>query len=175
MKNNVIVHNSLNVSYSYIPDFPGYEVCSEGFVKNKRGRVLAPGANGRVMLKNSSGKFKAMSVARLVAEAFVRNNDPDTYNVVGHFDGDLTNNDWTNLFWTNRKGVLGSLKVLINIKNRKRSSDTPVRAYNLITNEILEFERLIDACNYIGCSYSTGKLLVSNQQTATKGWMIEKI
>lgn len=175
MKNNVIVHNSLNVSYSYIPDFPGYEVCSEGFVKNKRGRVLAPGANGRVMLKNSSGKFKAMSVARLVAEAFVRNNDPDMFDVVGHFDGDLTNNDWTNLFWTNQKGILGSLKVLINIKNRKRSSDTPVRAYNLITNEIKDFSRLIDACNFIGCSYSTGKLLVSNQQTATKGWMIEKI
>ena len=170
-----IVHNSQVVIYRNLSDFPGYTVCNEGFIRNKKGRILSPGANGRVMLKDSSGKFRSMSVSRLVAENFVSNSDPIQFDRVGHFDGDLTNNDWTNLFWTNQKGVLGSLRVAINVKKRKRGTDTPVRAYNLITNEILEFERLIDAAKFIGCSYGTAKLLVSGKQYHSKGWMIEKI
>ena len=165
-----IVHNSQVVIYRNLSDFPGYTVCNEGFIRNKRGRVLVPGNNGRVMLKDSSGKFRSMSVSRLVAENFVRNDNPTLFNVVGHFDGDLTNNDWTN-----QKGVLGSLRVAINVKKRKRNTDTPVRAYNLVTNEIQEFERLIDAAKFIGCSYGTAKLLVSGKQYHSKGWMIEKI
>lgn len=170
-----IVHNSQVVIYRNLSDFPGYTVCNEGFIRNKKGRVLVPGNNGRVMLKDSLGKFRSMSVSRLVAENFVGNNDPDQFNVVGHLDGDLTNNCWTNLFWTNQKGVLGSLRVAINVKKRKRNTDTPVRAYNLVTNEIQEFERLIDAAKFIGCSYGTAKLLVSGKQYHSKGWMIEKI
>lgn len=170
-----IVHNSQVVIYRNLSDFPGYTVCNEGFIRNKKGRVLVPGNNGRVMLKDSSGKFKSMSVSRLVAENFVRNDNPTLFNVVGHFDGDLTNNDWTNLFWTNQKGVLGSLRVAINVKKRKRNTDTPVRAYNLITNEIQEFERLIDCSKFLGISYGTAKLLVSGKQYHSKGWMIEKI
>ena len=170
-----IVHNSQVVIYRNLSDFPGYTVCNEGFIRNKKGRVLVPGKNGRVMVKDSSGKFRSMSVSRLVAENFVSNSDPIQFDRVGHLDGDLTNNCWTNLFWTNQKGVLGSLRVAVNVKKRKRNTDTPVRAYNLITNEIQEFERLIDCSKYLGISYSTAKLLVSQKQYHSKGWMIEKI
>lgn len=49
-----------------------------------------------------NGKTYSKYVHRLVAEAFIPNDDPATKNTVDHIDGNKANNEISNLRWLNR-------------------------------------------------------------------------
>lgn len=54
-----------------------------------------------VMLKDVNGKKHKKYVCELVANAFVPN--PKHYKYIHHSDGNIHNNNATNLFWSNKK------------------------------------------------------------------------
>ena len=111
-----------------IPGYEGlYEVSSYGRVrsldryvkvKNKsyrlqKGKVLSPGINSYGYLQVflcCNGKYKIITVHRLIAQAFLPN--PDNLPMINHKDEDKTNNNVDNLEWctqqynSNYKGVL---------------------------------------------------------------------
>lgn len=49
------------------------------------------------------GKYRSIIVSRVVAELFVPNPDPEIFVYVKHVDGDIHNNHYTNLVWTDTK------------------------------------------------------------------------
>lgn len=72
----------------------------------KNGRVLRQQVNnhGYLYVYLRFGGCKKFYVHRLVAEAFVANNDPAKNAVVNHIDFNPTNNKADNLEWTTDKG-----------------------------------------------------------------------
>ena len=94
-----------------IKDYPEYKISDTGVVYNKKGVELKgwlwrhhKRLRKRVTLfyyKNGIRYRKVVSVARLVALAFIPNleNKPD----VNHMDGDTTNDNYKNLEWVTKK------------------------------------------------------------------------
>lgn len=91
-----------------IPDWGNYAVSNMGRVKRiapgrrtRVGKIIAPWVgkyHGVVLYKH--GTHKTLSVARLVAEAFIAN--PSNLPEVNHQNGDKANNRSSNLEWSTR-------------------------------------------------------------------------
>jgi hypothetical protein len=90
-----------------VKGFPSYSVTSTGVVySSKRGDPTEVKGSvwmgyRKVALSNGS-KVKTIAVHRLVAETFLTK--PRGFNVVNHIDGDKSNNNLSNLEWTNHRG-----------------------------------------------------------------------
>lgn len=116
-----------------IPDFPRYEVTTEGDVFNQSGLKLKPEKtrNGylRVSLSNEKIKHKRMSVHRLVAEAFIPN--PSNLPQVDHKNEIKTDNHVSNLRWSTPLGNLNHSRV---IEKASEAKFTKVRC--ITTGEI---------------------------------------
>lgn len=101
---------------------------------------------------NKDGKGKTYRVNRLVAEAFVYNPDPESYNIVNHIDGVKTNNNAENLEWTNSSGnqqhavdnglqkYEGKLleSILRNCREANKRKSKKVAKLDPVTEEILD-------------------------------------
>lgn len=89
-----------------IPDFPNYEISSEGDVRNVlTGRPMSVNSNQWGVLKlnlRHEGRTITRSLGRLVAEVFLDPPKIEGWNVVVHEDGDLQNCRAGNLFWARR-------------------------------------------------------------------------
>ena len=92
----------------------------------KKGHELIPTTNkksGRVsvMLTDKNSIHKRISLHRIVASAFVENENPEMFREVNHIDENPQNNKATNLEWCDRKYNMnyGSLPSRINKKNKK--------------------------------------------------------
>jgi hypothetical protein len=96
-----------------VRDWPQYEVSEDGRVRHAvTGREKAQQVHVgrytaylRVRLA-TTGYSQHKRVHRLVAEAFVLNDDPDNKTQVDHHDDDSFNNHYTNLRWTTGKDNL---------------------------------------------------------------------
>lgn len=89
-----------------IPEFPGYSVSFEGRVRNDdTGRILAILVNqsgtANVGLSRDKEQHKR-SLALLVAQAFLGDPNPDTFDTPINLDGDRTNCHVDNLMWRPR-------------------------------------------------------------------------
>ena len=100
-----------------------YEVSNYGRVKSlkrRKPRLLRQQDNGkgyqRVSLSLTKGQARYYLVSRLVAEAFIENDEPEVKNTVHHIDEDKKNNTVANLQW---------LSLADNVKEhfKKRSED----------------------------------------------------
>lgn len=89
-----------------VPHFPVYSVSNVGRVRNSdSGRFLTLFMNqsGYVYTSLCQGSTRCnMSVARLVAEAFLPPPPYEAYDTPINLDGDRTHNDATNLMWRPR-------------------------------------------------------------------------
>ena len=87
-----------------------YEVSNLGRVrKAKTGKLMKQYSNGDGYLKvdfMKDGKKVKLYVHRLVAKAFVANDDPTTKTICNHLDENSLNNRADNLEWTTFKGNL---------------------------------------------------------------------
>lgn len=131
--------NSKNVSVSYngkiLKQFPN----SKGYM--------------RTYLKKDHEQ-KMFFVHRLVALHFVENPNPDTFDIVNHLDSDFLNNTADNLEWTDLKGnsqhalkngrLVRTKEWKENLKKAKKKDSKAVIGTNIITGDILYFERIND-------------------------------
>ena len=85
-----------------------YRITYDGNIINESGLVMKPFVSNRgylrINLSLRNGKQKKFSIHRLVALMFIPNDDPVNKPIVNHLDGDRTNNDYTNLEWTDDSG-----------------------------------------------------------------------
>jgi hypothetical protein len=82
-----------------------YEISNDGQVRNKNTKVvkktnIRSGYENISLLGQNTNQFK---IHRMVAMAFIRNDDPEK-NIVNHKDGNKTNNNVSNLEWTTIQG-----------------------------------------------------------------------
>ena len=90
-----------------IPDYPRYLVSGDGDVYSERtGKVLKPAISkfgyARVALYKGNGEVHTIMVHRLVASAFLENQD--NLPQVNHINEDRLDNRLENLEWAERKG-----------------------------------------------------------------------
>lgn len=119
-----------------IIEHPDYEVSELGDVRNaKTGRVLKQfvGTRGGLMLTIDHVSVYAH---RLVAEAFIPNDDPNYWTDVIHIDGDKQNNDVDNLKWGTHSEALRGM------------SGKEV----LLIDEDITFDSVTSAAEYLGVS-----------------------
>ena len=150
--------NNTKIILEYWSSIPGYEgyyvisnkgnvasldryiVKSNGIVQFAKGQMLIPRFNPRLNVLeiklNKNGKSECKKIHRLVAEAFVYNDDPLNKVTVNHIDGNRLNNCYTNLEWCtyseNLKHAYDVLNRTINIPTRHK---VPCRSIDKYGNE----------------------------------------
>lgn len=99
-----MIQNLPNEEWKPIKGFEDYEISNKGRVKSlKYGkeRILKYGyRNGyKIVSLNKENTKQTFKIHRLVAEAFIPNNDPINKIFVNHIDENKENNDVSNLNW----------------------------------------------------------------------------
>lgn len=141
-----------------------YEVSSNGKVRSvpfvssdgkvRVGRDLVQSVTNRgypvVLICDSSGKYRTISVAKLVAMAFLDN--PTGADTVRHLDGNRLNNSVENLFW-------GKVRPYVELRDRKlREQGCPnyvVRQYSVGGEFLAEYSSAGKAARAVFMSTST--------------------
>lgn len=124
-----------------------YQISNKGKIKIiKDGNIKILEKKGKrvsvYIVKNNI--TKKVPVCRLVANHFIPN--PDNLKNVGFYDGDMTNNDASNLFWTN-----GRIKGLKHSKSKNRKDRIWSEIQNLkgeIWKDIKNYEGLYKVSNF---------------------------
>ena len=133
-----------NCRYAAIYGFPDYYVTSDGNIwSNKSHKLLIPTPNSTGYLTVSlqaNGKQFTKKLHRLVAEAFVPNDDPAHKTTVDHIDGDKTNNRADNLQWLSRAA------------NIRKNQYRPLVLWNISEHAAYGFIGRDAALNYLYCS-----------------------
>lgn len=149
-----------------IPNFNGYYISKDGHVYSKRKTkelhemVLKEDKDGYLevgLYRNNKRYFRR--VHRLVLETWSPDH-PSEYNQVNHKDGNVKNNNISNLEWCS---VSHNIKHSFRVLGRKPSITTnkKVELINNITKEKLIFNSIKDCANYLNMSYEhLDKLLV---------------
>lgn len=104
-----------------IPDFPEYEVSTEGQIRNKKSgtlRVLDLNSRGYYRIRvQRKGEYHRLMVHRCVAKAFIPN--PDNKKIIDHIDGNPRNNKLSNLRWTTHSENMLNQKIRTNKQHSK--------------------------------------------------------
>lgn len=107
-----------------------------------------------VKLRTQSGSYISKDVCRLVAECFLDNPDAYEYDDITHMDGDLKNNDCSNLAYVNvhnnpddavRHSVYCERRL-----GRRESYRKPICCRNVTTGEEQRFESISAAEKMLG-------------------------
>jgi len=100
-----------------------------------------------VILSNGTGRQKSLSVARIVAHAFV-SGFSETRNTVNHIDGDVQNNDASNLEWVSQEeNNIHAYRVL-----KRRPSQRRRKFSKIILNDKYEFKTIRALAKFMGIS-----------------------
>ena len=147
-----------------IEGFPGYWVNSDGRVwSDKSKKWLVPNDNGRGYLQVklfNDNVCRNIFVHRLVAEAFVPNDDPEHKDTVDHIDGDKTNTCADNLQW------------LSNADNIRKSQCKPVMLFDTLSGDVEQFKSQTEAADFLGCSQPYMSRMTQKPQMEYMGWCV---
>lgn len=148
-----------------IEGFEGYYVNSYGRVWSDKGkgRWLKPAPNSQgylcVVLCRDGNTF-TKRIHRLVAEAFVPNDDPETKDTVDHKDNDKLNNRADNLQWMSRGD------------NARKGNQKPLMLFDTISGTVEQFDSQIDAAAFLGCSQPMMSKMTQKPQIEYMGWCV---
>ena len=91
-----------------IPRYPSYLITTDGIVystKTDRKRQLVPQSDGSLKVGLYSKGMKMEYVHRLVAETFLSDKREEHHNIVRHKDGNKSNNNVDNLYWSSHAEI----------------------------------------------------------------------
>lgn len=88
-----------------------------------------------------------VSLHKLVALTWVKNPDPEKYNVVNHIDGNPLNNYYKNLEWTDTSGNNYHA-----VNTGLRDDPIPCRVRDFITGMVFKFPSTAQAAEFMGLS-----------------------
>ena len=163
----------------YSEDLPGEEwkdiLGYPGYMVSNRGRIRAYAqsyhawylrkqycnevCDGRmyIILVNAEGKQKSLSVARIVAHAFC-DGFSDEKNTVNHIDGNVQNNDATNLEWVSQEeNNIHAYRVLNRNPSVRRRSFSKI-----ILNDRYEFKTVRALAKFLKVSESQAHRYLDN-------------
>ena len=153
-----------NCRYAAIYGFPDYYVTSDGNIwSNKSYKLLlpAPDSSGYLTVSlQSNGKQSTKRLHRLVAEAFVPNDDPAHKTTVDHIDNDKTNNRADNLQW------------LSNADNIRKSKCKPVMLFDTLSGDVEQFKSQTEAAAFLSCSTQYMSRMTQKPQMEYMGWCV---
>lgn len=172
-KNDVIIYEPEDDTWAPT-GYDGYYVSEQGNVwgagRYGRGKILKPFPDHHghlyITIATPEGHIRK-SVHRLVAETFIPN--PHNYPMVRHLDDDPTNNNVDNLAWgTSFDNVHDA------IRNRTAyclECRTPVKALDLLTGDIYEFESQVKAARTLGADTSAITRVLNNKGGQANGYV----
>lgn len=169
-----------------------YQVSDNGLVRSKiektriadkENRIMKPKMDNKGYMRvnlHKNGRCRAELINRLVATAFIPN--PDNLPQVGHNDDIKTNNDVSNLYWTDsyennrHNGKLDRFHKAHNAKIEEiaRKLSYKIRAASLTDSKELFFDSLQDAHRN---GFDEGKisLCINGKRNKHKGYYWERI
>lgn len=103
---------------------------------NKIRSPMVDRRNRYTMMLSKNGKTKVVVLARMVAEAFVKNENPSIYTEVNHLDEDPSNNRADNLEWCTHKY---NCNYGTRIQRIKEKQNIPVLQYTLDGKFVAEY------------------------------------
>lgn len=154
-----------NVEVVPVEGFDDYYVSRDGRVWSTKGkgRWLRPASTGKGYLKVvlcRDGKTFTKKVHRLVAEAFVPNDDPEHKDTVDHKDNDKTNNRADNLQW------------LSHTDNTRKSNCKPVMLFDTLSGTVEQFDSQTEAAAFLGCPHQYMSEMTRKPQLEYMGWCV---
>lgn len=170
--------------YRDIEGYPGYQVSNKGNVRSNRHvgkRVYNPDepfhdivpvnyGNGRLGVCLSNGhKRKCVSIGRLVAEAFIPNEN--NYPIVRHINDIPYDNDVRNLAWGTSKDNSEDSKR--NGTSDRESRRKYVKVTNLKTGETFIRHGISNAAKDLGLSSGNVSAVLAGTRTHTGGYSFE--
>lgn len=153
-----------------IDGFDGYQVSDKGRVRSFKPSQLFPDSEEdphimsavsddgcgylKVMLRRD-GKSYCRKIHRLVAEAFVKNPNPDINDTVDHISNDKKDNRKENLRWISRRqNVQKAYHDGLHDKRIKKNRQ-PILIQYTFTGEEKDFQSILEAAEYLGVDYTT--------------------
>lgn len=154
-----------NVEVVPVDGFDDYFVSRDGRVWSTKGkgRWLKPAQNNNgylYVVLCRDGKTFTKKLHRLVAEAFVPNDDPEHKTEVDHIDFDRVNNHADNLQW------------LSHIENVRKSICKAVMLVDTLSGDVEQFDSQKDAAAFLGCSTPYMSAMTKKPQMEYMGWCV---
>lgn len=147
-----------------------YQKIKEHFLKNSFSK-----ADGYFIVNlHKNGKLKRMKVHRLIAFAFIKNEN--NYPIINHIDGNKLNNNLENLEWCTYKhntqeaiknGLSKPPKTYFGVKS---SHHTPIKQYDKDGNFIKKWDLVKEASESLNISRSSIWAVCNNKRKSAGGF-----
>lgn len=145
-----------------------YVTCSNGTQMFIKGRIKTPSYNKRCNIYEvhlrKDNKRQCLKVYRLVAKAFIENDDPINKTTVNHKDGDRSNNRADNLEWASySENLKHAYDELHRPKNATKIKRRHCISINKHTNERVVYDSIEAASRGSGVSCTQIRRIAINE------------
>lgn len=168
-------------TWKKVKEFDGYEVSSDGlirsYINNRHGigtkcKLLKPTCNSRGYQSVCFGRGNRRSVHRVVAEAFIENNE--NYPLVRHLDDNPANNCVENLAWgtqtDNMQDCVRHGRLVGDTRSAIEARKKRILALTIYDTPIAEFNSYTEAGKYLHIDPTHIKDVLTGKISQTHGY-----